>query len=170
MDRIPLFFSHAGLVAGRGFIARVVIEGRCILERTADDFVTFLGVNPGAAAGQGATQEEAYHNLADHIRLVVFDLAAEARDFSEFRRLVEGFVLQTSSSLESFWRSAVEDVRAGRVDRSAFSRVFDADRPASVSVALVADQHGEQAPEPTLALGPELNPQEEEQPLLVAVG
>jgi hypothetical protein len=168
MDRIPLFFTHSLLVAGRGFISRVAIEGRCILERTGEDFVSFLGVNPGAAAGQGDTQGEAYHDLLENVRLVIVDLATEARRFEQFKDLVERFVLETNRPLEAAWHTAVEDVQAGKVDRSEYPRVLDAARPPSVSVELVAEQRAGKAA-PTCELSPDLNQQDEEQ-LLAAYG
>jgi hypothetical protein len=165
MDRIPLFFNSGGLVAGRGFIANVSIEGRCILERTGKDFVSFLGVNPGGVAGQGDTQSEAYHDFLENLRLVVFEFADEATNFEPFKALVEQFVLEANRPFEQAWHSAVADVRAGKIDRSNYPRVLDADRPASVSVELVAVQTpGETAP--TRNLDPDLNPMDEEQPLV----
>ncbi len=160
MERIPLFFHHAGLVAGRGFIAHVAIEGRCILERTAEDFVSMLGVNPSAVAGQGTTQAEAYRDLTDNIEHTVSDISEEAPTFQELKAQVEGFVLGANSRHEAAWRAAVADVRAGKVDRSAFARTLGAEHPPSVTVELVAVEG---------AVGPYLNRQDEEQPR-VAVG
>lgn len=168
MDRIPLFFTRSLMVAGRGFIARVAIEGRCILERTQDGFVSFLGVNPGAVAGQADSRSEAYHDLLENVRLVLVDLAAEAPGFEQFKDLVERFVLETNHPFEAAWQAAVGDVQAGRVDRSDFPRVLDAARPPSVAVELLAEQRtGGVAP--TRELAPDLNPQAEDLPL-VAVG
>jgi hypothetical protein len=168
MDRIPLFFNRSILVAGRGFIARVSIEGRCILERTGEGFVSFLGVNPGAAAGQGETQSDAYHDFLETVRLVVVDLAEEAPDFEPFKSLVESFVLETNRPFETAWRTAVADVHAGKVDRSDFPGVVDAERPVSVNVELIAEERaGRTAPARQLA--PDLNQQDEDLPL-VAVG
>lgn len=168
MDRIPLFFTRSLMVAGRGFIARVAIEGRCILEQTGDDFVSFFGVNPGAVAGQGQTRGEAYHDLLENVRLVLVDFASEASGFEQFKEAVERFVLETNYPFEAAWRAAVEDVQAGRVDRSDFPRALDAARPASVVVELVAEQRAGRAT-PTRDLAPDLNPQDEDLPL-VAVG
>jgi hypothetical protein len=168
MDKIPLFFNHGGLVAGRGLIARVVIEGRCILEHTGTDFVSFLGVNPGAVAGQGSTRREAFHDLLENVRLVIIDIATEARDFEQFESLVKRFAMEANRPFEAAWRAAVADVRAGKVDRSDYPRALDAARPAAVTVELVALQHADETA-PTRDLAPDLNQQDEE-PLLLAVG
>jgi hypothetical protein len=168
MDRIPLFFNYDGLVAGRGFIARVAIEGRCILERTGEDFVSFLGVNPGAVAGQGNTQAEAYHNLLENVRLVIVDFAAEAPDFEHFKDLVERFVLETNRPFEVAWRTAMANVRAGKVACSDYPGAIDAERPVSVNVELVAEQRAGRTA-PTRELAPDLNRRDEDLPL-VAVG
>lgn len=168
MDRIPLFFNRRLLVAGRGFIAQVAIEGRCILELTDEGFVSFLGVNPGAVAGQGDSRGEAYHDLLENVRLVLIDLANEAPGFERFKDLVERFVLETNRPFEAAWRAAVEDVHAGKVDHSDYPRAVDAARPPSVTVELLAEQRAGRAA-PTRELAPDLNPQDEDLPH-VAVG
>jgi len=62
----------------------------------------------------------------------------------------------------------VADVHAGKVDRSDFPGVVDAERPVEVNVELVAEERaGTTAP--TRHLAPDLNQQDEDLPL-VAVG
>lgn len=117
MKHYPLIFPpHGCLVAGNGFVARVVIRGRCLLEETSDDFFSVLGVNPGAVAGDGANTGEAYHDFLEQVKINVFEIADEAADFAAFKTHVERFVNQTNRPNEALWNAAVALVRAGEVD------------------------------------------------------
>lgn len=137
MKVFPLFFSHGGMAAGRGFLAHVEIHGRLLLEETDKDFFSFFGVNPGGVAGQGSTQVEARRDFLEEIRLVVFDLAAEASSFPEFRELVEEFVRDTNKPTEALWLEAVQGVRSGAIDKSGFSTLLPAERPSKAVVRLI---------------------------------
>lgn len=147
MKHYPLIFGPiGGLVAGNGFIARVQIRGRCLLEETDTNFYSVLGVNPGAVAGDGDTISEAHHSFLEGVRLNVFETASEASDFDEFKVLVERFVRQTNRPNEALWRAAVERVRAGEVDIEGVRRE-DADGEAWVLVELVArDERDDDTP------------------------
>jgi hypothetical protein len=135
--RYPLFFSHGGLVAGRGFIAQVHIAGRVLLEHTEDDFFTALGVNPGSAAGQGATQSEAMHAMLEDIQLVVFELASEAAGFEHFAASVRAYVLDTNERDQADWGEAVRQVRTGEINTDEYPTRKPGETAASVEVNLV---------------------------------
>lgn len=169
MDRTPLFFRYQGpLVAGRGFIAQVTLEGRCLLEHTGRNFVSLLGVNPGAVAGQGDSSDEAYRELRENIELVILDFAMEAASFDQFKEAVERFALETNRPLEVAWRASVEAAPAGKVAHSEFPEWVDASQQPSVTVELVVTQdYGELASKRQLA--PDLNRRAGDLPL-VAVG
>ncbi|MFW6195558.1 MAG: hypothetical protein ACOC5M_03440 [Chloroflexota bacterium] len=137
MTLYPIIFGpHGGLVAGNGFIAHVLIRGRCLLEETDEEFVSILGVNPGAVAGDGANSGEAYYDFLERVRLVVFDLADEAGNFEAFRASVRQFVYQTNKPNEQLWKAAVTRVRAGEIDLNGVRRE-DADSDFWVRVELV---------------------------------
>lgn len=143
MKVYPLIFGpHGGLVAGNGFIAHVLIRGRCLLEETDQDFVSILGVNPGAVAGDGANSGEAYHDFLERVRLIIIDLADEADTFEAFRERVNQFVQQTNKPNEELWKDAVSRVRAGEVDLDGVRRE-DADSAFWVQVELVTQDSGE---------------------------
>lgn len=140
MIRYPILFGpHVRLVAGNGFIAHVLIRGRCLLEKTDESFCSALGVNPGAVAGDGATLSEAYHDLLERVRLVIFDIAEEAQSFDDFADQVRRFVLETNRPNEKDWRAAVAKVRAGELDLDGVRRE-DADRGSDVEIRLVAPE------------------------------
>lgn len=136
MKRYPIFFGHGALVAGSGFVARVSIRGKCLLEETADDYVSVLGVNPGAVAGDGANVGEAYHDFLANLRALVFAIAETAPDFATFEREVRAVVWDTNRHHAELWTEAVAKVRAGEIDLQGVRRE-DADSDPLVEVELV---------------------------------
>jgi hypothetical protein len=169
MNRYPILFGpHGGLVAGKGFIAHVSIRGRCIIEETGEGFFSALGVNPGAVAGDGASMGEAYRNLLERVRLVVFEIADEADDFEGFAEQVRRFVLETNRLNAADWMAAVARVRAGDLDLEGVRRE-NADRETEVEILRVAIQPEQdvdhQAPNPSLN-----EPIETHDDLKIAVG
>lgn len=154
MKLYPIIFGpHGGLVAGKGFVARIVIRGRCLLEQTGEDFFSVLGVNPGAVAGDGANMGEAHHDFLENVRLNVYSIADEASDFAELKARVEEFVQATNRPNEERWKAAVQAVRSGQVDLPDVGRE-DADGEFGVTVDLViADDPAEKHP----PIQPDLN-------------
>jgi len=156
MKHYPLIFGpHGGLVAGNGFIAHISIRGRCLLEETDPEFVSVLGVNPGAVAGDGTNMGEAYQDFLENVRLNVVGIAAEAHDYAEFKALVESFVHGTNRPNENLWRAAVAAVRTGEIDLEGVRRE-DADSAFWVEVEPVAVDDEREATVPH-RLGPALN-------------
>lgn len=98
--RYPVLFSYRDLVEGRGFVAGVGTSGRALLDKDDDGEVTVNGVSPGGLGGIGGSRREAMADFRDGYRTVLYDLAAEARDFEEFRSHVE-----PSSPRSPTWRS-----------------------------------------------------------------
>lgn len=131
-------------MAGNGFIAHVMIRGRCLLEQTNEEFWSALGVNPGGLAGDGTSMSEAYHDLLERMRLVVFDIAEEAESFEDFADQVRHFVLETNRLNEGDWQDAVAKVRSGELDLEGIRRE-DADRDSRVEIILVAPEQSEAA-------------------------
>lgn len=155
MKHYPLIFGPTGgLVAGNGFVAHVLIRGRCLLEETDPEFCTVFGVNPGAVAGDGASKSEAYHDFMERMRLVVFEIAGESETFAEFKAQVEELVNATNGPNEHLWREAVELVRSGKVDLEGVRRE-DAEGAHWVKVDLVATQQPTE--ETALPIDPEMN-------------
>lgn len=170
MTRYPMFFKHGGLVAGRGFIAHVGIHGRCLLEHTAEDFWSFLGVNPGGIAGDGPTCAEAHRDFLDRVKLVVFDIAEEATDFENFRQSVARFFGETNQSVEADWQAAVARVRSGELDLAGCRRVNATETPIGVEVELVAAQAANDLVDSRTQLRPGLNEAAVDEPIRMAVG
>lgn len=135
MTHYPILFGRRELVEGDGFIARVALQGRLLLtEGENESWVE--GVNPGGIAARGDSPAEALAEFCSEYRVVLFDIAAEANSFSEFKSEVERFFNDTSPVAERDWRAALDAVRAGKVDVDWLTR-RSADSPLGIEVALV---------------------------------
>ncbi|QQR74271.1 MAG: hypothetical protein IPJ17_01355 [Holophagales bacterium] len=156
MSKLPLFFNHRGYIAGNGFLAHVAISGKCLRIVEEDGEVSFCGVKPGGVVGVGQTVAEARSEFLESIKLAVFDLAAEAVDFEDFKRRVEEFVGYASEAFRPDWDAAVADVRAGRSDDGEGMRRIRAETDAEVEVRFVQGDASRSAGVP-LVLTPELN-------------
>lgn len=115
MPRYPLLFGFRDLVAGNGFIAGVRVDGRALLVQEAENDFWMYGVTPGAIAAGGLTPGEAQAEFRLRYRSVLYDVAAEAKDFGEFRTEVERFFHQADQSEAVEWEAAVREVRQGQV-------------------------------------------------------
>jgi hypothetical protein len=135
MTRYPLLFGRRELVEGDGFIAGVAVHGRLLLtDEGSESWVE--GINPGGIAARGGSPGEALAEFCAEYRVVLFDIAAEARSFEELKAEVERFFHDTSPATAREWDEAVEEVRAGRVDAD-WLRKRPADSPLGISVVLV---------------------------------
>jgi hypothetical protein len=135
MIHYPLLFGRRELVEGNGFIAGVALHGRLLLIEEGDEFWV-EGVNPGGIAARGESPGEALAEFCAEYRVVLFDIAAEARSFEELKAEVERFFNGTSPTAAKEWMAAVEEVRAGRVDAN-WLKKQPADSPLGISVVLV---------------------------------
>lgn len=115
MTHYPLLFGFRDLVAGDGFIVGVDLSGRALLADEGDGFWMY-GVNPGGIAAGGASAGEAQAEFRVMYRSVLFDIAAEAKDFAEFERQVKQFVEEVNAPTAAEWDEAVSNVRSGKVD------------------------------------------------------
>lgn len=135
MTHYPLLFSRRELVEGNGFIAGVALHGRLLLtDEGSESWVE--GINPGGIAARGVSPSEALAEFCSEYRVVLFDIAAEARSFEEFKEEVERFFNDTSPTADREWRAAVEEVRAGNV-KASWLRMQPADSPLGIEVVLV---------------------------------
>jgi predicted RNase H-like HicB family nuclease len=111
----PLLFSRRELVEGNGFVAGVSVSGRALLEEEGEGEFWVEGVNPGGLSAQGSTPSDALAEFCSSLKAVLFDIAAEARDFDGFREEVIRFFNDVSVPALKDWETAVEQVRAGRI-------------------------------------------------------
>ncbi len=114
MTRYPLLFGFRDLIAGKGFVAGVTLRGRALLADEGDGFWMY-GVNPGGLAAGGKTPGEAQAEFRQGYRSVLFDIAAQAGDFADFRQQAIAFFQETNRPTEREWEEAVAEVRKGNV-------------------------------------------------------
>lgn len=114
MTRYPLLFGYRDTLQGKGFVAGVVCDGRALLLDEGAEF-WMLGVNPGGLAAPGVEFADATRSFRETYRRILNEIAADAVDFSDFRRQIEGFFADVNESVALEWNEAVLDVRAGRV-------------------------------------------------------
>jgi hypothetical protein len=142
MPRYPILYGFHDLIAGNGFVAAVALDGRALLTEEEGGFWMY-GVNPGGLAAGGQTPGEAQSEFRLVYRSVLFDLAAECRDFEGFLGEVERFAGETNEPTLAEWLAAVEDVRSGRVEADWLSR-----KPAESRVGVTVTRV-EQRPSPS---------------------
>ncbi len=110
----PLLFAYKDCIAGNGFIASVVVSGRALMFREDGDW-WMSGVQPAAIIECGDTPEETAIHFRDRYKTVLFDIAAEASGFGDFKSEVEQFFNQTEAEIADSWQKAFELIRSGEV-------------------------------------------------------
>lgn len=138
MNHYPLLFGYRDLVAGKGFVAGVEMDGRALLV-DEDEGSWFCGVNPGGLAAGGTDHGSAALAFRHSYRSVLFDLAAEAATFEDFRQAVEAFFAETNEPTREEWEEAVLAVRDEQVDLTWLIK-RPADLPRSAKVTNVGEQ------------------------------
>ena len=135
MTRYPILFGRRELIEGNGFVASVSLNGRALL--TEDDNGLWVeGVNPGGFAAQGESRHEALSEFCSELRVILFDIAAEARSYEEFQPAVEQFFRESNATALREWEEAVQEIRAGRVTADWLAQ-RPAESPLSIEVTLI---------------------------------
>lgn len=115
-DSIPLLFSLKDVVLGNGFVAGFQLDGRALLETDPIDAEAYArmwvtGVSPVGVAGGGHDRGAAFMEFRKALIEVVFDLAAAAGDFDEFRAACAAFFSSDQEIVTAHWQDAVATVR-----------------------------------------------------------
>jgi hypothetical protein len=152
MTHYPLLFGFRDLVAGRGFLAGVAVNGRGLLVQDDEIGYWMHGVNPGGLSAGGVDMGAAQQAFRETYRTILFDISASVGSFEEFKSEVERFFHETSDLLLSEWTDAVEAVREGSIQVEGLKRVKSDRAKLSIEVA----------PLPVDKLEPTLNEADEE--------
>lgn len=112
---LPLLFGRRELVEGNGFIARVAVSGRALLSEEGDE-IWIEGINPGGFSAKGQTPGDAIAEFCSAFRAILFDIASDARSFSDFHDEVQKFFDETNTPALKDWEEAVKQVKAGQLD------------------------------------------------------
>lgn len=120
MQNYPLVFGIRDPILGTGFVAGVELNGRALM-REEDGGFWIDGVNPGAISAGGKSPDEAWLKFRQDYRMILFDFAARADSFDDFKKEVERFFWEETPGELEAWLAAVErmkeDPRRGRCSR-----------------------------------------------------
>ncbi len=105
MTCYPLLFARRELIKGNGFVAKVAVSGRALLTDEEGE-VWVEGINPGGFAANGKSHSEALAEFGAAFRTVLFDVAAGAKSFKEFRAEVNRFFEETNVPALRDWEEA----------------------------------------------------------------
>ena len=130
----PLRLAHRGVAVGRGFRARVDVDGRLVAHEDSTG-VWLEGVTPaGLVIDAGAaTMADLQPRVRETLAETLDSFAGDAGTFGEFRDAVQAFLGATDAEAGRAWRDAVERVRSTR-ERPDGLGVWPADRETSVTV------------------------------------
>lgn len=145
----PLVFSFRDIIAGNGFFALVVMDGRVLLTEEDDHDIWMFGVQPGGlaggVAGGGVPGTEAQRNSAfaefkKGYLSVLFDIASEAVTFEDFDTKTKAFFdeVNTPNALE--WEKALAEVRATNACLSGLKTVPADANPPKLAIEKIAPE------------------------------
>lgn len=136
----PLMFTFRDAISGNGFLAGITSSGRALVMQEEDGRWWMYGVRPGAIAESGENPQETVLNFRNRHKEVLFDMAAECKDFEEFKHAVERFFYEPDAigEDEQKWEEAVKAIRSGKLippePFSKLKREAPEDRPTFVAV------------------------------------
>ncbi len=110
----PIVFKIQVVVQGTDYSAGVEFRGGAVVTSEEDGYLAH-GLKPGGVAGIGTTLVEAYFDLKANMELVLYELAAKASNYSEFRSSVSHFFRDTDGWAEEAFAEARTQVAAGQV-------------------------------------------------------
>jgi hypothetical protein len=135
----PLLFGYQDLIAGAGFIAGVRIDGCALIDDDHDEEVWVYGVQPGGLAADGASQIEATSEFRSIYRKALFDIAASASDFDDFKAEVEYFFNDVNDVLRVDWEDARTRVREGSVESDWLKKRISTSSSFSLEVVQISE-------------------------------
>jgi hypothetical protein len=115
MTHYPIMFAWRDVVSGNGYLAGVTLYGTALMAKEDDGKWWSYGVRPGAIAEYGETAQVALNKFHERYKMVLYDFAEEAMDFSAFKNEVEKFYAQPEPEDEARWLEAVLAIRHGKV-------------------------------------------------------
>lgn len=137
MKMFPLVTQFRDLIAGNGFLAHVLIDGRALLviEDDGDNWVN--GVQPGGVAGGASDASTALNEFKTRYQSVLFDIAGEAATFDDFKLQVQEFFDCIDATDEAAWTSALDTIRQTNASLSDLPTVKAETVPSRIQIALV---------------------------------
>lgn len=130
----PLVFTFPEVIVGTGFVARIELHGRALLVNEADGEVWLYGVQPGGFAGGGKDYAEACREFKKSYLSILFDIAAEASTFEDFRAQVHGIFDAVNRPNVAAWETALASVRSESTSIEGLPSVKAESRPPKLTV------------------------------------
>lgn len=137
MKMFPIVFRFRDLIAGNGFLARVLVDGRALLTKEDDGDQWVYGVQPGAVAGGASDAATALNEFKTRYESVLFDIAGESATFDDFEREVRSFFDGVDETDEKEWTSALNEVRRTNASLDDLPTVRAESVPSRIEVVLV---------------------------------
>lgn len=137
MNKFPIVFRFRDIIAGNGFVANVLLDGRALLVVEEDGDQWVYGVQPGSVAGGASDASTALNEFKIRYQSVLFDIASDAKTFEDFKKNVEEFCRAVDSIDEVEWTTALESVRRTNVSLDELPTVKAETLPSQVAVAEV---------------------------------
>jgi hypothetical protein len=134
---VPIVFRFRDLIAGNGFLSRVLVDGRALLTKEDDGDQWVYGVQPGAVAGGASDAATALNEFKARYESVLFDIAGEAVTFNDFEREVRAFFNGVNETDEEEWTNALREVRRTNASLEDLPTVKAESVPSRIEVALV---------------------------------
>jgi hypothetical protein len=110
MMTYPILFSVRDPVFGKGFLAGVEIAGRALMRQEEEGY-WIDGVLPGAVSAGGRSKDEALLRFRETYRMILYDYAAAAESFQDFKGEVERFFWEETPGEAEAWKEAAEELR-----------------------------------------------------------
>lgn len=140
MKHYPLVFSFRDMVAGNGFVAHVIVDGRVLLVEEDDEDIWMFGVQPGCVAGGDKERRTAFAEFKNNYLGALYDIAAEASSFADFKKLTEQFFQEVNEPNARDWTEALRRVREAGICLSDLPTVNADLCPPSISVEEVVPE------------------------------
>jgi len=134
----PLVFSFRDIIAGNGFVAIVAMDGRVVLAEEGAQDIWMFGVQPGGIAGGERQQALAFAEFKKSYLSVLFDVAAEALSFDEFKGKVTAFFSEINEPNLADWNRARAEVKNGTLSRADLAQVDADERSPSLTIEEMA--------------------------------
>lgn len=138
MKLYPLVFSFRDLIAGNGYVAVVSMDGRVVLSEEDNQEVWMFGVQPGGIAGGEWQRQAAFTEFKRSYLSVLFDIAAEARSFDEFKDRTTSFFNEVNEPNASDWEKALAEVRSANLSLTGLKPVKAGAKPPALTIEQVA--------------------------------
>ena len=108
--KLPLICTYRDAVGGNGFLAQIELRGRLLYSVEEDAEVWFYGIQPCGLAESGSNFSEAHNAFRQAYTASLYDLAAEAKSYVDFKQAVENFGEQHAEALTTSWCEAAKNI------------------------------------------------------------